>query len=65
MGDKTRMPSLSAHPSAYIRSSPNQGDPGGVIGPTLDTVRLCECSSGRHGRAHRSDEVALPRRRWL
>lgn len=42
LGDKTRMPYLSMHPSAYIRTSPNQCDTGGVIASTFDTIRLCE-----------------------
>lgn len=46
LGDKTRMPNLSAHPRAYIRSSPNRGDAGGVITSTFDSIRLCECREG-------------------
>lgn len=48
LGDKTRMPILSMHPNAYIRSSPNRGDAGGVISSTFDTIKLCECISLLH-----------------
>lgn len=37
------MPKLGQHPQAYIRSSPNQGDSGGVVMSTFDSIRLCKC----------------------
>ena len=42
LGDKTRMNSLSSHPSAYIRPSPSRGVLGGVARQTEDCVALCE-----------------------
>jgi LAO/AO transport system kinase len=42
LGDKTRMPQLSADPRAYIRPSPAQGVLGGVARHTEDVVLLCE-----------------------
>lgn len=42
LGDKTRMPMLSQNAKAFIRSSPNRGDVGGVIASTLDSIKLCQ-----------------------
>ena len=48
MGDKTRMPNLSAAPDAYVRPSPSRGVLGGVARRTEDALLLCEC--GGHDR---------------
>ena len=42
LGDKTRMPSLSKHPLAFVRPSPNAGKYGGIGHATFDAVALCE-----------------------
>lgn len=42
LGDKTRMPNLSRHPSAFIRPSPTSGVLGGVAEMTRETIFLCE-----------------------
>jgi LAO/AO transport system kinase len=44
LGDKTRMPKLSAHPSAFIRPSPSSGGLGGVQQKTRETILLCEAA---------------------
>jgi LAO/AO transport system kinase len=44
LGDKTRMPRLSAAPGAYIRPSPSSGSLGGVARATAQTVPLLEAS---------------------
>eukprot|EP00043_Microstomoeca_roanoka_P028588 m.18600 g.18600 ORF g.18600 m.18600 type:complete len:343 (-) comp8521_c0_seq1:72-1100(-) len=42
LGDKTRMPHLSANQNAYIRPSPSGGAMGGVARSTSDAIVLCE-----------------------
>ena len=42
LGDKTRMPKLSADRRAFIRPSPSQGILGGVARRSEDTILLCE-----------------------
>lgn len=42
LGDKTRMPLLSADPRAYIRPSPSAGTLGGVARATAQTITLLE-----------------------
>jgi LAO/AO transport system kinase len=42
LGDKTRMPRLSADPLAYIRPSPSAGTLGGVARATAQTITLLE-----------------------
>lgn len=42
LGDRTRMNSLSNHPRAYIRSSPNKCQTGGIAPRTNDVISLCE-----------------------
>jgi LAO/AO transport system kinase len=44
LGDKTRMPRLSAEPSAFIRPSPSGLTPGGVARRTRETLLLCEAA---------------------
>ena len=44
LGDKTRMPTLSANRQAYVRPSPNRGALGGVARRTADAILLCECA---------------------
>ena len=44
LGDKTRMPRLSAEPRAYVRPSPSRGALGGVGRRTADAIALCECA---------------------
>ena len=44
LGDKTRMPGLSAHPLAFIRPSPSGMTLGGVAACTRETVLLCEAA---------------------
>lgn len=44
LGDKTRMPWLSAHERAYIRPSPTGGTLGGVARKTRETILLCEAA---------------------
>jgi LAO/AO transport system kinase len=42
LGDKTRMPTLSTHPRAFVRPSPNRARHGGVTSALHDCLRLCE-----------------------
>lgn len=42
LGDKTRMPGLSAHERAYVRPSPSRGTLGGVAARTGEAIRLLE-----------------------
>ena len=44
LGDKTRMPRLATHQSAYIRPSPSSGTLGGVTLRTRETMLLCEAA---------------------
>ncbi|OGX88800.1 ATPase/protein kinase [Hymenobacter lapidarius] len=44
LGDKTRMPWLSAHAAAYIRPSPAAGSLGGVARATREALLLCEAA---------------------
>ena len=44
LGDKTRMPGLSAHPNAYIRPTPSGKILGGVAGGTRESILLCEAA---------------------
>ncbi|MFC4455589.1 methylmalonyl Co-A mutase-associated GTPase MeaB [Deinococcus sonorensis] len=44
LGDKTRMPQLTVHPSAYIRPSPSGGTLGGVARRTREAITLCEAA---------------------
>jgi len=44
LGDKTRMESLSNHPSAFIRPSPTGNALGGVANKTRETMLLCEAA---------------------
>ncbi|MBF0183335.1 MAG: methylmalonyl Co-A mutase-associated GTPase MeaB [Magnetococcales bacterium] len=44
LGDKTRMPRLSVHPSAYIRPTPAGTVLGGVARRTRETIRLLEAA---------------------
>jgi LAO/AO transport system kinase len=44
LGDKTRMPRLSAAPAAYIRPSPSAGTLGGVARKTRENMLVCEAS---------------------
>jgi LAO/AO transport system kinase len=44
LGDKTRMPRLSAEPSAYIRPSPAAGTLGGVARKTRESMLVCEAA---------------------
>ena len=44
LGDKTRMNTLSVHPKAFVRPSPNAGTPGGVHRKTRETMILCEAA---------------------
>lgn len=44
LGDKTRMPILSAHKNAYVRPSPTGGTLGGVARKTRETILLCEAA---------------------
>mmetsp|Transcript_42921 Transcript_42921/g.111283 ORF Transcript_42921/g.111283 Transcript_42921/m.111283 type:complete len:388 (-) Transcript_42921:2-1165(-) len=44
LGDKTRMPRLSHHPSAYVRPSPTRGSLGGVARATSDAVLILEAA---------------------
>lgn len=41
LGDKTRMPELSAHPDAFVRPSPSGGSLGGVARRTREAMLLC------------------------
>ncbi|MGA0382291.1 MAG: methylmalonyl Co-A mutase-associated GTPase MeaB [Arenicellales bacterium] len=42
LGDKTRMPTLSADPKAFVRPSPSSGIEGGVSRHTQEAILLCE-----------------------
>lgn len=44
LGDRTRMPRLSAHPRAFIRPSPSGGSLGGVARRTREVMALCEAA---------------------
>ena len=44
LGDKTRMPELSVHPSAFVRPTPSSGDLGGISRRTLEVKQLCEAA---------------------
>src|SRR6266542_3228403 len=44
LGDKTRMPRLSAARSAYIRPSPSAGSLGGVARKTRESMLVCEAA---------------------
>ncbi len=44
LGDKTRMPRLSADPRAYIRPSPNAGTLGGVARATAQAITVLEAA---------------------
>lgn len=44
LGDKTRMESLSAEPSVFIRPSPSAGSLGGVARKTRESIILCEAA---------------------
>lgn len=44
LGDKTRMPRLATHPSAFIRPSPSGGSLGGVARKTRETLLLLEAA---------------------
>jgi LAO/AO transport system kinase len=44
LGDKTRMPRLSADPNAYIRPSPNAGTLGGVARATAQAITVLEAA---------------------
>jgi GTPase len=44
LGDKTRMPRLSASEHAYIRPSPASGTLGGVAAKTREAMLLCEAA---------------------
>lgn len=44
LGDKTRMETLSRHPEAFIRPSPNAGRGGGVADGSRGAILLCEAA---------------------
>lgn len=44
LGDKTRMPELSAHPAAFVRPSPAGDSAGGVARRTREALILCEAA---------------------
>jgi LAO/AO transport system kinase len=44
LGDKTRMPELSASEGAFIRPSPSRGSLGGVAANTREAMLLCEAA---------------------
>lgn len=44
LGDKTRMPELSAHGQAYIRPAPSAGTLGGVANRTRESMLVCEAA---------------------
>ena len=44
LGDKTRMPQLSAAPNAFIRPSPSGGSLGGVARRTREALLVCEAA---------------------
>ena len=41
LGDKSRMPKLASHPSAFIRPSPSRGGRGGVAWRTREASMVC------------------------
>ncbi len=45
LGDKTRMPSLSTDPDAYIRASPSAGTLGGVARATSQAILVLEAAA--------------------
>jgi LAO/AO transport system kinase len=45
LGDKVRMQHLSTDPNAFIRSSPNKCNLGGVARTTLEAIFLCEAAN--------------------
>jgi LAO/AO transport system kinase len=47
LGDKTRMPRLSAELAAYIRPSPTSGTLGGVARRTRESMLVCEAAGYR------------------
>ena len=68
LGDKTRMPILSAHEKAFVRPSPSAGTEGGVGRFTREAIAVCEAAgfdrvivetvgavSYTHLRAHETD----------
>jgi LAO/AO transport system kinase len=44
LGDKTRMPSLSASPNAFIRPSPNLGESGGIRNSVFNSIKIFEAA---------------------
>ena len=44
LGDRTRMPELSANNNAFIRPSPTRGHLGGVARRTRESITLCEAA---------------------
>jgi GTPase len=44
LGDKTRMPRLSADDQAFVRPSPSSGTLGGVAAKTRETMLVCEAA---------------------
>eukprot|EP01025_Chloroclados_australasicus_P062200 TRINITY_DN8168_c2_g1_i1.p1 TRINITY_DN8168_c2_g1~~TRINITY_DN8168_c2_g1_i1.p1 ORF type:complete len:370 (-),score=43.04 TRINITY_DN8168_c2_g1_i1:260-1279(-) len=48
LGDKTRMPVLSQHPNAFVRTSATRGTLGGVARATCDSIALCEAAGYNH-----------------
>ncbi len=44
LGDKSRMPQLSQHPLAFIRSTPSANVLGGLSKHTRDVIQLMECA---------------------
>ena len=44
LSDKTRMETLSQHPTSFIRPSPSAGSLGGVARKTRETIILCEAA---------------------
>ena len=44
LGDKSRMPKLSAEKNAFIRPSPSGGTLGGVANKTRESIILCEAA---------------------
>jgi LAO/AO transport system kinase len=48
LGDKTRMPTLSASEMAFIRPSPSRGVAGGVAQRTREAMLLCEAAGYRN-----------------
>jgi LAO/AO transport system kinase len=48
LGDKTRMPTLSASEMAFIRPSPSRGMAGGVAQRTREAMLLCEAAGYRN-----------------